>query len=122
MRRLSGLQLARMRRVADATLAGEGEVWRRTRVSDNKGGKTETLARVSSGPWRLAALTTVASSESVFAARLGGQQGWWATAQYHVDINLADQVRIGGRTFEVVSVDTGRTWHISARVLCREVT
>lgn len=122
MRTLNGRELARMRSTADRSLSGEGEVWRRYPASDGAGGQTITLSRVSTGPWRIAPITTVTATEAAFGGRLGGAQGWWATAQYHVDIALTDQLRMGGRVFEVVSVDFGRSDAISARVLCKEVT
>ena len=118
---LSGLELARLRRTATDFLPTYGEVWRRTLSSDSKGGKTETLARVSSGPWRVSPTSSSISPVSVYAKRLGGVDGWWATAQYHVDVRLGDQLRVNGQVLEVVGFDAGMTWHISARVLCRAV-
>jgi len=116
-----GLQLARMRRTADSSLPSFGEVWRRSYAADGKGGRTETFTRVSSGPWRVAPTTSNVSSVSMFASRLGGQDGWWATAQYHVDVRLNDQLRVEGQNLEVVGFDSGRSWPISQRVLCRVV-
>lgn len=119
---LTGLQLARMRRTADHSLTQFGEVWRPTDTPDGKGGQTSVYAAVSKGPWRVAPIVTIAEAEAVFAGRLGGVKGWWATAQYFVEVRLADQIRLGGRVFEVVSFDTGRAFHVSLRVLCKEVT
>jgi len=116
-----GLQLARMRRTADSSLPSFGEVWRRSYAADGKGGRTETFTRVSSGPWRVAPTTSSVSSVSMFASRLGGADGWWATAQYHADVQLGDQLRVEGQNLEVVGFDSGRSWPISQRVLCRVV-
>jgi hypothetical protein len=70
---------------------------------------------------RYAPITTVQSAEQVYADRLGGLQGWWFTMPLGTDVTLDDQLRADGRTFEVVSLDKGRSWDISLRVLTREV-
>lgn len=119
--RLSGLQLARARRVADEHLPDWGELFRSSYASDNAGGQTITRSRSWSGPVRIAPVSSVVASDSVIAERLGGAQGVWITLPWHVTVQLDDQIRAGGKTYEVASYDTGRSWHISKRVLCREL-
>lgn len=119
---LSGRDLRRMRKTADAHLPSAAEVWRATPTPDDRGGTTQTYARTSTVRCRYAALAGVQASERVYADRLGGLQGWWFTLPLGIDVTLADQLRADGRTFEVVSLDAGRSWDISIRVLTKEVT
>lgn len=118
---LSGIQLARMRRTADDALSAGGVLNRPTYASDSQGGLTKTYSRVWSGPVRVAPLSTVVESDTVIASRLGGARGVWVTLPHHVDIRLDDRVEVDGMVYEVASYDTGRTWHISQRVLAKEV-
>lgn len=119
--RLTGLQLARARKVADAHLPDDGEVWRSAYVSDSQGGQTTTRTRIWTGPVRVAPVSSVVSSDSIIAERLGGAQGVWITLPWHVNVRLDDRIIADSATYEVASFDTGRSWHVSKRVLCREI-
>jgi hypothetical protein len=66
-------------------------------------------------------LSSVVEADSVIAERLGGSQGVWITMPWHVNVRLDDRIVVGSTTYEVASFDTGRSWHISKRVLCREL-
>jgi hypothetical protein len=118
---LSGIQLARMRRSSDDALAEGASLTRPTYTTDSQGGLTKTYTRVWSGPVRVAPISTVVASDAVVAARLGGSRGAWITLPHHVEIRLDDRVDVNGRAYEVASYDTGRTWHISQRVLAKEI-
>jgi len=121
-RGLTGLELRHMRAVADEYLPDSIEVWRGVRASDGLGGQTVTDARALSVRGRKAPLTTVQASEQVYADRLGGSQGWWFSLPRGTDVRLGDQLRSDGRSFEVVTEDSDRSWDITLRVLCKELT
>ncbi len=121
--RLRPHELARMRQTGDRTNATRIHLYRRSDAKDSRGGTTQTLAPVASFYGRMAPYTTVQATEAVFADTLGGAQGWWFTLTDNLHtIYLDDQLRSGNRRFEVVGFDTGRTWRINARILCREIT
>lgn len=119
--RLSGLDLARMRRRADDHLPASGEIQRPVYSSDSQGGKTVTRSRVWSGPVRVAPISSVVAADSVVAERLGGAQGVWITLAYYIDLRLDDRIIVGSRTYEVVGFDDGRSWHVSKRALAKEL-
>jgi hypothetical protein len=119
---LTGYQLRRMRATADAHLPDSVEVWRSTDSSDSRGGQTQSFTRRSTHRGRYVPLTTVQSAEQVYADRLGGMQGWWFTLPIGSAVGLGDRLVTADRTFEVVSLDAGRSWDLSLRALCRELT
>ena len=118
---LSGLQLARMRRTADSVLPESGEVYRPTYTSDGAGGQTMARTRIWSGPVRVAPVSSVVTADATTASRQGGSQGVWITLPHHVDLRLDDRIVVGSHTYEVSSFDTGRSWHVSQRVLATEL-
>ncbi len=118
---LSNLELARMRRVADAHLPDGVVISRPTYNSDGQGGRTTTYATVYNGPGRVSPINSVNGADAVVADRLGGAQGLWVTVPWHVEVRLEDRVVSGGRTYEVRAEDAPRAYPISHRVLCAEV-
>lgn len=119
---LSALELAKMRATADEHLPDGVIVTRPTFASDGQGGSLPTYTPVYNGPGRVAPVNSIAGAESVVAERLGGAQGLWITVPHHVTVLLRDRVLWGSQTFEVVGEDTPRSWGISSRILCREIT
>ncbi len=119
---LTGIDLARLRRGADAALPERGHLYRPTLSSDNQGGSTSSPSRIATVPCRVAPLTTIEEENKVIGERLAGSRGVWVTLPYHTDVRLSDHLVVNGLTYEVVSRDHNRSWHISLRVLCRELT
>ena len=62
-----------------------------------------------------------ASAESVGADRELTLQTWMVTFAAGTDVQAADQIKTGGRVFEVVGSQSPRSWPVTTRVIAREV-
>lgn len=60
--------------------------------------------------------------EAKFADRLGGRQGWTATAPYGVPVPVLARLVVGSRTFEVLGTDSGMSYPGATRVPLVELT
>lgn len=114
---IPNIDLLKMRRTTREHLPENVEVWRRTWASDSQGGRTETLALVSSGPGRVGTQRSSMSSERPVAERWAKAEEYWITVEHDRDVRLGDQLRINGIKYEVARMDSGQSWHMGLRML-----
>lgn len=110
---LTTAQLTAMRTQQEATMETACTIGRRSYVTDNMGGQTETVTYT-------AAVVRVAASAnmpdySIFAGRANEKQLWRLTFPYNTDVRDTDKVVVGTRTFEVLGVLAPATYE-TARV------
>lgn len=113
---LTAVELAALRATVQTALPDVCTIVTAAFVSDSAGGHTETTTSTSS-TCRVAPDNTVAS-ESTVGERVSAEQGWIVTLPYDVAVTVKDRVVVGDRTFEVVSVDEGRSWDLGLRARC----
>lgn len=119
---LSAGDLARMRATLNASLPDGGTVWRYTSASDSQGGYTNTYAAIGTANCRISPLQgqSGGANEPVAADKVTGVTEWMITFPQGTDVLAADQIRSGGRTFEVVG-PFARSWELGRRVRAVEV-
>lgn len=119
---LSASELASMRSTLNSSLPDGGTVYRYTGAADGQGGETQTFAAVGTAACRISPARDLASSatEPVAGDKLTSVTEWIVTFPQGTDVLAADQVRSGGRTFEVVGA-LARSWELGRRVRAVEV-
>lgn len=108
-----------MRDTAETAMPDECTIVTVTLVSDSAGGHTETTSTATRA-CRLSPDNTLAS-ESTIGDRVSAEQRWIVTVPYDAVVAVKDRIEIGTRSFDVVAVDTDRTWDMCKRVRCVEV-
>ena len=94
-------------------------VQRKTLVSDKQGGFTESWPDVYQDiPGRV---SVVSGSESMTAGRQDVQISATLTVAYDQSIEQSDRVLHGDETYEVESVDSGKTWALARRCQMRRL-
>lgn len=113
--------LTSMQATLTASLPDTATVYRLTRTSDGAGGYTETWTAVGSA---LACRISPAGTgyENAVGTKLAAVAPWVITLPASSDVTARDQVRTATRTFQVLAVLAVRSWEISRRVICEEVT
>lgn len=118
---LATTDLTAMKATLDASLPDTATVYRLTRTSDGAGGYTEAWTATGSAvACRISPAGTGAERE--VAARLAAVAPWVLTLPAATDVTAKDKMVAGGRTFQVLAVLAARSWEISRRVICQEVT
>jgi hypothetical protein len=100
------------------------EVWRKTETPDGKGSQTWTYARHSSGGGRVSPLLNREGTyvETMYADKLGGRQPFVVTVGHDRVLRLSDQLRSGGVTFEIITIDAPRSYSANRRVIAAEIS
>ena len=94
-------------------------IQRKTLVSDKQGGFTEDWASVYQNvPGRV---SVTGSSESMAAGRQDVQIDATLTIAYDQSVEQSDRVLHGDETYEISSVDSGKTWALARRCQMRRV-
>lgn len=121
---LAAVELAEMRTTATSALPDTATIYLPLVEPDGAGGTVDTWLPTSDPiPARLSPVASTATGqERVIAARVGATAGWIITLPALTVINRAERIEMLGRTFEVLDVTTTRSWEVSCRVLCSEVT
>ena len=116
---LTAAELASMRSVAGSdALPDSCSIVTRTLVSDGAGGHTETT---SSATVACRLSPDGGGQEDTLGGRVTPVNRWVITVPYDATVAQSAKVTFGARTFEVVSVDTDRTWDLCKRIRCVEV-
>jgi hypothetical protein len=124
-------ELLRIRRDNERTGDRSIEIWRivagadgRPGTEDGKGGRILTYARHSAGSGRITPLSNREGTyaEATYADKLGGRQPFMATLGHDRNLRMSDQLRFGGRTFEVVTIDEPRSFSAQRRIVVAEIT
>ncbi len=116
---LSDADLAAMRSTLNSSLPDTAQVQRKSLTSDGAGGFTETWATVATMACRVAP-SGQSPQERVIAERLTAMSTWTVTLPAGTDVQPADRVVVGSRTFEVVAA-LARSEEIARRIVCTEV-
>jgi hypothetical protein len=96
------------------------EVRRATKVSDNAGGQTETVATVEAGRCLLTP-GGIQPNERVIADRAGYQRPIVVILPFATLLAETDTLVVNGRrTLEVGGVNKAETWGVVARAICEE--
>ena len=94
-------------------------IQRKTLVSDQQGGFTESWSNVYQNiPGRV---SVADGSESIAAGRQDVQISATLTVAYDQSIEQSDRVLHGGEAYEVQSVDSGKTWALARRCQMRRL-
>lgn len=118
---LTAAELAGMRSTAQDSLAGTAVIKTQTRSSDGGGGGTLAWTASGTADARLMARTPPENAEPTVGNRENPDSDWIVTLPAQTAVETTDRIEIQGKTFEVASVPD-RTWEITKRILCREVT
>ncbi len=118
---LTDSEIAGTRSTASDALAGTAVVKTRQRVSDGGGGGT--LAWVARGTFdaRLGPQTAPENAEPITGNRDDVDADWVVTLPALTIVETTDRIEIQDYTLEVSAV-YDRTWELTKRVVCKEVT
>ncbi len=119
---ISQFELADIRRESVQFMPDQIKVHTVTRTRTASGGYTTALsatpARTVKG--RLAEMDE--TLEQFYADRLGGRQGWTVTVPRGTTVPVSAVFKIGSRSFEILGSDTVRSYQITQRYACSELT
>ena len=111
--------LAYLRAASRTAMPDSVTIQRKALVSDKQGGFTEGWADVYQNI--RGRVSVSGGSESVTAGRQDVQINATLTLAYDQSIEQSDKVVHGGETYEVVSVDSGKTWALARRCQMRRL-
>lgn len=115
-------ELATLRRESQGYMPDAIRVHGVTRSRTGSGGYTRVVGdnplRTVRG--RLAPMSE--EEEQFYADRLAGRQGWTITVPAGTTVPDNALFKVGSRTFEIVGTDTGRSFQITQRYACQELT
>ena len=116
---LQGLDLTYMRAAMKTAMPDTVSIQRESQEADGQGGFIASWAEVYQNiPARLASR---GGSESTDAGRLDTQLDFTLTVAYDQPITSDDRVIHSSGTYEVQSVDTGKSWTLSKRCQMRQI-
>lgn len=118
---LTDAELDEMRSTLEASLPDECSIVTVTQVADGAGGYTATTASTSVDCRLSPAQQSGGGQEDTVGSRVTPTNRWVITVPYDTVVGQADRVEIGTRRFEIVAVDTDRTWPVGQRIQCVEV-
>ena len=95
------------------------DIQRKTLASDQQGGFTETYANAYQNV--AARITSDWGSEPLSENRREPQLDFTLTVAYDQSINHADRVVRSGETYEIQSIDTGKSWATTKRCKMRQL-
>jgi head-tail adaptor len=117
---LTASDLTAMRATLGASLPGTAIIQRSTQASDGMGGVTDAWAAVGTVSARVSpsgmGLDDLVGGEAVNVTP------WVVTVPHGTSVTDRDRLAVEGQTFEVVGVDSPRSYATAIRVQCREVT
>ena len=115
---LSSVDLVQMRADLAAAWPDTATISRVTRSADGAGGST--MVWTDDATTVLCRLAPLSSDERVLAAKMAEIYDYTGNFPYAADLEPHDRVKIGTRTFEVISVAAG-SWELLVRALLKEI-
>ena len=116
---LQGMDLTYMRTAMKTAMPDTVNIQQQSRQADGQGGFATTWANSYQNiPARL---TAKGGGESTEAGRLDTQLNFTLTVAYDQAIDATDRVVHTSGTYEVQSVDTGKSWTLSKRCQMRQL-
>ena len=116
---LQGSDLNYLRTETQKAMPDNLTIQRKTLVSDKQGGFTEGWSDVYQNVQGRVSVT--GGSESMAAGRQDVRIDATLTIAYDQSIEQSDKVVHGGETYEIVSVDSGKTWALARRCQMRRL-
>lgn len=116
---LTDADLARMRGAQESIMTDTCQVQRATLMPDGAGGQIESWGAVATVSCRVAPSGNL-PQERAIAERLSSVSTWTITLPVGTDVQPADRLVVGSRTFEVVEA-LARSLETARRVICSEV-
>lgn len=117
---ISDTTLSQLRDVQVLTMTSSADIYRRTVSSDGMGGQTISRTKASTVVCRVAPPTP--ETASVQSGKLLEEGVYKVTFPALTDVRTTDQLVIGTKTLEVLSVNDGGTYETARITLCAEVT
>lgn len=120
---LTSAELARMQDDLEAaTLPDTCNILSLTRTSDGEGGWSESWGTATASvKCRLDSLASrgliSAAAEQVQAASLKPYNAWILTLPHDTTITEQNRVEVGSTTYNVISVDAGKSWEANVRAM-----
>lgn len=112
-----------MRATLEESLPDTCTIKRKMVADDGQGGQTETWGDLATGvACRLAPLSSQMDREEEVEDRVSATKYRLVTLAADQDIKVEDLVVVAGRTLEVRGLRDPRSWQLSRRVECLEVT
>lgn len=119
---LSTQDLTAMRATLDASFPDLATIQRYTSIPDGMGGQDESWGTLTANvACRLSPSGQTRGGERPVGAAMAAIADWTITLPRNQDVTAKDRMVISGRTFEVKQV-VARSWEISRRCYCSEVT
>lgn len=109
-------EITAMRATLDASLPGTAIIKRATWTSDGQGGSTSTWAAVGTVDARLSPSQGRQRVEPVAGGGLVAESDWVATLPVGTDITTRDRLTYSDADYEVLAIDSPRSWDVAMRV------
>lgn len=117
---LTAAEIAQMRVTQAAALPDTGTVQRKSAPADGRGGQAVSYTDFATGVnCRLG--QGQGAKPGTRGDRIDTRIPWVVTFAYNQDIRSTDRIVIGGRTFEVISLEDHTEWMTALRVNCIEI-
>lgn len=113
-------ELAGMRATAARVMVEAASVLRNTPASDGAGGETEAWTTAGTYACELEKREAQAG-EAVEAEKLAALTHWEIRFPVGTDVRVRDRISLGGRTYEVNDLDTGKTFALCVTAKCRRM-
>ncbi len=116
-------ELEAMRETVEGSLPDTCTIKRKAVTDDGQGGQTEAWSDLATGvACRLSPLSSQIDNEGEVEDRVATTKFRLVTLPASQDIKVEDRVIVGGQTLEVRGLRDPRSWQLSRRVECLEVT
>lgn len=120
-------ELEQMRSDINELLPDTGNILSVTRTSDGQGGWSDSWGTVTASvPCRIdaAASSGISNFQGNEIPRGGAVQAfgrWVATLPYNISIAVENRLECNGRTFNIIAVDTNKSWALNIRAILEQV-
>jgi hypothetical protein len=118
---LTSTDLAGMRAAVNDLLPDTANILAGTVAPDGQGGWSQTWGTATAGVKCRLDPGRKENRESVAGAALLPFSWWQLTLPYDTTLTEQNRVEIAGETFNVVHVDTGKSWSVSVRAVLTKV-
>lgn len=120
-------ELEQMRNDIEDLLPDTGSILAVSRVSDGQGGWSDNWGTVTASvPCRIdaAASSGISNFQGNEVPRGGAVQAfgrWVVTLPYNTSIAVENKLECNGRTFNVIAVDTDKSWTLNVRAILEQI-
>jgi len=113
---LSDAELSGMRSIINELLPDTCNILQVTRTKDGAGGWTESWGTASGGTAVACRLDSIGGIVNVVGGAVQSFHGWIMTLPYDTTITTANRIEHGSDTYQVITIDTDKSWKASVRV------